>query len=59
MLELIPNLKIFGEGLNNKKHVHILWMLITLVNKSFAYGRKGPKWPYFKETKSTNLDHRL
>jgi uncharacterized membrane protein len=41
ILELIQNLKAFGEGLNNKKHVHILWLFLTHVNKSFAYA-KGP-----------------
>jgi hypothetical protein len=41
ILEFKQNLKAFGEGLNNKKHGHILWMLLTPINKSFAY-EKGP-----------------
>jgi hypothetical protein len=41
ILNLIQNLKAFGEGLNNKKHIHILWSFLTLVNKSFAYA-EGP-----------------
>jgi hypothetical protein len=41
ILEFLQNLKEFGEGLNNKKHIHILCMYLTLVNKSFAYA-KGP-----------------
>jgi hypothetical protein len=35
ILELIQNLK-FGEGLNNKKHIHILWLFLAHVNKSFG-----------------------
>jgi hypothetical protein len=31
ILQLIQNLKAFGEGLNNKKHVHILWLFLALV----------------------------
>ncbi len=41
ILKLIQNLKTFGEGLNKQKHVHILFMFLALVNKSFAYA-KGP-----------------
>jgi len=41
ILKLIQNLKAFGEGLNNKKHGHILWLFLTPINKSFAYA-KGP-----------------
>jgi hypothetical protein len=41
ILELIQNLKTFGEGLNNKIHIHILWLFLTPINKSFAYA-KGP-----------------
>jgi len=41
ILEFKQNLKAFDEGLNNKKHGHILWMLLTPINKSFAY-EKGP-----------------
>jgi hypothetical protein len=36
-------MKAFGEGLNNKKHIHILWLFLALVNKSFAYA-KGPSY---------------
>jgi hypothetical protein len=34
-------LKAFGEGLNNKKQVHILWLFLAPINKSFA-NAKGP-----------------
>jgi hypothetical protein len=53
ILELIPNLKAFGEGWNNKEHVHVLWMFITLVNKSFAYGKKRPKMAIFQGNQIT------
>jgi hypothetical protein len=34
-------LKAFGEGLNNKTQVHILWLFLAPINKFFAYA-KGP-----------------
>jgi hypothetical protein len=41
ILEFIQNLKVFGEGLNNKKYFHMLWLFLAQVNNSFAYA-KGP-----------------